>query len=82
MKYFDPENERYQYTVRQTLNGFAVQVHIIPTNEWVALSESVARQLEMNLPEDYCMAFDKVREHQAWEELDRVAKLNNLLPIE
>lgn len=82
MRYIDPENERYQYMVRQTLNGFAVQVHIMPTNEWIALSKSVAGQLEISLPEDYCMAFDKDGESKARAELDRVAKLNNLSPIE
>ena len=26
MKYTDPENQRYVYSIRETMNGFAIQV--------------------------------------------------------
>lgn len=81
-KYIDPERERFQYTVRATVNGYAVQAHVMPTNEWAALTPDVAHQIEVQLPEDYRYAHDNQHEARAWQELDRVARLNGWVKVE
>ena len=76
MKYMDIERERFQYRVRQTLNGWAIMVHIVPTNEWAALTKEVAWALDVRLPDNYRYAFPSNQEEKAWEMLDKVARLN------
>ena len=76
MKYMDTERERFQYKVRQTLNGWAIQVHIVPTNEWVALTPEIARLMDVLLFDAYRYDFPANQEAEAWNMLANVALLN------
>ena len=52
-RYFDPENQRYQFMVRESVNGYAIQVLSVPNGVTVPLSPSVASQLNVTLPDTY-----------------------------
>lgn len=79
-KYIDPENERYQYMVRETFNGFALQVLVVPQSTLAALTPQVAAQIGVRLPDAYRL--QSCKEENAQKELDRVATLNGWMAIE
>ncbi len=78
--YIDPENQRYKYVVGRCINDYAVMVLIASTGERVPLTESVACQNMIQLPEGYRMAHNT--EAPAEMELERIASLNNLVICE
>ena len=79
-KYIDPENQRYQFMVRETLNGYALQVLIVPTGDIAAFSPSVASQLNVTLPDPYRM---QCCTRQAAEKtLNEVARLNGWTEVD
>lgn len=74
-KYIDPENQRYQYMVLDTLNGYSIEVLIVPSGDIAALTPSVASQLNVTLPDGYriqCCARET-----AEKELERIAAMNH-----
>ena len=82
MKYTDPENQRYVYYIRETLNGFAIQVLNVARDERYPLTPAIAYKIGLTLPEDFrcdCSANEKA---ELETQLERLAKLNDLLSIE
>ena len=74
-KYLDPNNERYRFYVRECINGFALQVLVVPTNENVPLTIQVAAQLQISLPNVYSLQC--CTREAAEAQLERLASLNN-----
>ena len=37
-KYIDPENDRFQFMVRETLNGYSIEVLVMSSNTLAALT--------------------------------------------
>ena len=79
-KYIDPENDRYQYQVVATLNGYTIEVLIIPTGDITSLNPSVAAKLQVAIPKN-CRMQSCPRE-AAEQQLDELAALNGWVPIE
>ena len=73
-KYIDPENQRYQFMVLDTLNGYSLQVLVVSTGDIAALTPQVASQLNVTLPENYRLQC--CTRNAAEKELSRVAQLN------
>lgn len=74
IKYIDTEDQRYQYMVLETLNGYSLQVLVVPTGDIAALTPQVASQLNVTLPDPYRM---QCCTRQAAEKtLKEVARLN------
>lgn len=79
-KYIDPENDRYQFMVRETLNGYSIEVLVISSNTLAALTPQVAADLQVALPRPYRM--QSCAKETAIEQLDELAALNGWVPIE
>lgn len=79
-RYFDPENERYRFYVRECMNGYAIQVLLVPSDNNVPLTPSVAAQLQISLPDTYRMQSCTMAAAEA--ELDRLAALNGWVVVE
>lgn len=82
MKYIDQENPRFTYYIRETLNGFAIQVLNVARDERYPLTPAIAYKNGLTLPEDFrcdCSANEKA---ELEAQLERLAKLNELLHIE
>ena len=78
-KYIDPDNQRYQYMVLDTLNGYSLQVLAVSTGDIAALTPSVASQLNVSLPDNYRMQC--CTREAAEKELARIAPLNSWIQI-
>lgn len=79
-KYINPENQRYVYYIRETLNGFAIQVLNADRDERYPLTPAIAYKIGLTLPEDFrCDASD---ETEVVAQLERLAKANGLIEIE
>ena len=78
-KYIDMENQRYQYMVLNTLNGHSVEVLVVDHGDIAALTDTVAEQLNVRLPEDYRVQC--TTREDAEVVLDTVAKLNGWLMV-
>lgn len=79
-KYINPENQRYVYYIRETLNGYAIQVLNVDRDERYPLTPAIAYKIGLTLPEDFrCEASDKT---EVVAQLERLAKANGLIEIE
>lgn len=74
IKYIDTEDQRYQYMVLETLNGYSLQVLVVPTGDIAALTPQVASQLNVTLPDPYRM--QSCTRAAAEKSLKEVARLN------
>lgn len=74
IKYIDTEDQRYQYMVLETLNGYSLQVLVVPTGDIAALTPQVASQLNVTLPDPYRM--QSCTRQAAEKTLKEVARLN------
>ena len=79
-RYFNPENERYRYYVRECMNGYSIQVLEVTSDDNVPLTPAVASQLQVSLPDTYRM--QSCTKAAAEEELDRLAALNGWVVVE
>lgn len=82
MKYTDQENPRFIYYICETLNGFAIQVLNVDRDERYPLTSAIAYKNGLTLPEDFrcdCNANEKA---ELELQLERLASLNDLVPIE
>lgn len=52
-RYIDTDNQRYRYYIRESLNGYVLQLLIVDRDETVALTPQVAALLQISLPEGY-----------------------------
>lgn len=79
-KYINPEQQRYRYYVRESANGFAIQVLNVDRDENIPLSPPVASQLGVQLPDGY--RIQCCTRQAAEKELERLATLNGWAPLE
>ena len=79
-KYIDPENDRYQYQVVATLNGYTIEVLIMPTGGITSLKPSVAAKLQVAIPKNYRM--QSCTREAAEQQLDELATLNGWVALE
>lgn len=74
-KYIDPNRERYRFHVRESINGYSLQVLIVTSGENVPLTPAVAAQLQLRLPENYRL--QGCTRDAAEESLKELADLNS-----
>ncbi len=79
-RYFNPENERIQYVVCETLNGHVPTMLNIVTGQKLAITPQTAAHYEIALP-DYPLA-QSCALSTAERYMERLAALNGLIEIE
>lgn len=79
-RYIDPEKQRYRFYVRETLNGYALQVLNVERDESIPLTPQVAAPLGVQLPDGYRL--QSCTRMGAEKTLDKVAALNDWLEID
>lgn len=82
MKYIDQENPRFTYYIRESLNGFAIQVLNVERDESYPLTPAIAYKNGLTLPEDFRCNCSGNEKAELETQLERLAKLNDLLPVE
>ena len=79
-RYIKPNDDRYQFLVVTTLNGFSIEVLVVSTEALAAITPSVAAQLHIKLPETFRL--QSCAKEDAEKQLDELAALNEWVPIE
>lgn len=82
MKYIDQENPRFTYYIRETLNGFAIQVLNVERDERFPLTPAIAHQNGLTLPDGFrchCSASEK---DELVAHLKSLAETNGMIEIE
>lgn len=79
-RYTKPNDDRYQYLVVTTLNGYSIEVLVVSTEALAAITPSVAAQLHIKLPETFRL--QSCAEEDAEKQLDELASLNGWVPME
>ena len=79
-RYIKPNDDRYQYLVVTTLNGYSIEVLVVSTEALAAITPSVAAQLHIKLPETFRL--QSCAKEDAEQQLDELAALNGWVPIE
>ena len=79
-RYIKPNDDRYQYLVVTTLNGYSIDVLVVSTEALAAITPSVASQLHIKLPETFRL--QSCAKEDAEKQLDELAALNGWVPIE
>lgn len=74
-RYFNSELPRYVFYVRESLNGYSLQVLNTDRDENYPLTPAVAGQLLVTLPDTYRL--QSCTREAAEKELDRLADLND-----
>lgn len=80
MRYTKPDDDRYQFLVIHTLNGYSIEVLVVPTEDLAAITPTVAAQLYIKLPDSYQL--QSCAEKDAEKQLDELAVLNGWVAIE
>lgn len=79
-KYTDPENQRFVYYVRPTMNGFAIQVLNVARDERYPLTPAIAAQIGLNIPDG--MFFHSCTKEATEASLESLAQLNGFTLVE
>ena len=79
-RYTKPDDDRYQFMVIHTLNGFSIEVLVVSTEDLAAVTPAVAAQLHITLPQSYRL--QSCAEEDAEQQLDELAALNGWVAIE
>lgn len=79
-RYIKPDDDRYQFLVVTTLNGYSIEVLVVSTEALAAITPSVAAQLHIKLPETFRL--QSCAKEDAEKQLDELATLNEWVPIE
>ena len=79
-KYIDPENERNQFMVCPTLNGFAIQALNTSNDMMVALTPQTAAMMQVALPKPYRLQSCTLS--AAEKQLNELARLNGRVALE
>ena len=79
-RYTKPNDDRYQYLVVTTLNGYSIEVLVVSTEALAAITPSVAAQLHIKLPETFRL--QSCAKEDAEQQLDELAALNGWVAIE
>ncbi len=78
-KYYDERQPRYRFYVRETMNGYALQILVVDRDENIPMSPAAASAAGIALPDSYRMQC--CTRDEAEKELARVADLNGLTMI-
>ena len=81
MKYTDPENPHYVYYIRETLNGYTIQVLNVDRDERYPLTPAIAYIIGLTLPEDFICHASANEMAKLEEQLERLAKTNGIIEI-
>lgn len=73
-RYKAPNDDRYQFMVINTVNGYSIEVLIVSTEDLAAITTSVAAQLQIKLPETFRLQSCAIED--AEKQLDELAALN------
>ena len=79
-RYIKEGDDRYQFLVIHTLNGYSIEVLVVPTEDLAAITPTVAAQLHIKLPDSYQL--QSCAEVDAEKQLDELAALNGWMAIE
>ena len=79
-RYIKPNDDRYQYLVVTTLNGYSIEVLVVSTEALAAITPSVAAQLHIKLPETFRL--QSCAKEDAEKQLDELATLNGWVALE
>ena len=79
-RYTKPNDDRYQFLVIHTLNGYSIEVLVVPTEDLAAITPTVAAQLHIKLPETFRL--QSCAKEDAEQQLDELAALNGWVAIE
>ena len=79
-KYIDPNNDRYQYQVLNTVNGYSIEVLILSTGDIAAVTPLIAARLQVTLPNLYRV--QSCTREAAEEQLEELAQLNGWQPLD
>ena len=79
-RYTKPNDDRYQYLVVTTLNGYSIEVLVVSTEALAAITPSVAAQLHIKLPETFRP--QSCAKEDAEQQLDELAALNGWVAME
>ena len=79
-RYTKPDDDRYQYLVVTTLNGYSIEVLVVSTEALAAITPSVAAQLHIKLPETFRL--QSCAKEDAEKQLDDLAALNGWVALE
>ena len=79
-RYTKPNDDRYQYLVVTTLNGYSIEVLVVSTEALAAITPSVAAQLHIKLPETFQL--QSCAKEDAEQQLDELAALNGWVAME
>ena len=79
-RYLDSDNPRYVYSIRETLNGYGIQVLNVDRDERYPLTPSIAAQCGLQTGE--VMTSHSCTKEAAEAALKELAELNGLIEIE
>lgn len=79
-RYIKPNDDRYQFMVINTVNGYSIEVLVVSTEALAAITPSVAAQLHIKLPETFRLQSYAIED--AEKQLEELATLNGWVPIE
>jgi len=77
--YADEHMQRYQFVVRKTRNGYAIQAYNTAHVVCVPLTPTVAESLDLTLPEGY--RIEQTNFDAAQSVLDSIAATNGLVAL-
>lgn len=78
-RYFDPENQRYQYMVAATVNGYSLEALIVSSGDKVPLTPQVASQIGIVIPDNYRVQC--CTREAAEDTLTQLAEMNNWVEL-
>ena len=79
-RYIKPNDDRYQFMVINTVNGYSIEVLVVSTEALAAITPSVAAQLHIKLPETFRL--QSCAKEDAEKQLDELAALNGWVAME
>ena len=79
-RYLDSENPRYVYSIRETLNGYGIQVLNVDRDERYPLTPSIAAQCGLQTGD--VLTSHSCTKEAAEAALKELAELNGLIEIE
>lgn len=79
-RYTNPDSDRYQFMVRETLNGYSIEVLVVPTGDIIGLTPQVAAQMQIALTKPY--RIQSCTHEAAEQQLDELAALNGWVALE
>lgn len=79
-RYLDSDNPRYVYSIRETLNGYGIQVLNVDRDERYPLTPSIAAQCGLQTGD--VLTSHSCTKDAAEAALEELAKLNGLIEVD